>query len=90
MSPIDASDVTYEAVTVKLQLLKAALDELYSPSIYNRCINDLTNTVTATDNFNLKDESGQIVKIEGPSEPTNIIVMVILVMELMDGLPIME
>ncbi|HOH94958.1 MAG TPA: hypothetical protein PK612_02215, partial [Bacilli bacterium] len=64
---IDASDISYNNETVE-----SALDSLLVPEYITATHEALQSEITATNNIEIKDDSGELVKITG-NTPTNLV-----------------
>ena len=65
---IDASDISYNNETVE-----SALDSLLVPAYITATHEALQTEITATNSFEINDETGDVIKITG-NEPTNLVV----------------
>jgi hypothetical protein len=65
---IDASDISYNNETVE-----SALDSLLVPEYITATHEALQTEITATNDFEINDETGDVIKITG-NEPTNLVV----------------
>ena len=64
---IDASEITYDGKTVE-----DALDEIFVPTYITATHEALQTEITATNTFEINDETGDVIKITG-NEPTNLV-----------------
>ena len=72
---IAANEISYSNGNVE-----EALDSLLVPSYITATHEALQTEITATNAFEINDETGDVIKITG-NEPTNLLLMVILVMD---------
>ncbi|HRT14138.1 MAG TPA: hypothetical protein P5134_05980, partial [Bacteroidales bacterium] len=64
---IDASEITYDGKTVE-----DALDEIFVPTYVTATHEALQTEITATNTFEINDETGDVIKITG-NEPTQLL-----------------